>query len=121
MINKIGATPSFTSKINVVYNKDFSLRDFYSSRIMDDQMNDLKFNGEKDSVTLIPVPAHYQNPPMMKVQVMKRLGHKIAYETETIKEPEELLSAYHNALNKINKSEDKNYVHNNAIIMDYMV
>ena len=120
MINKRGVVPTFTTKINIVYNKDFSLKDFYSSLIMDDQLSELQFNGEKDSVTLIPVPGRYNKAPKMQVQVMKRFKDGIAYDTQEIHEPTELHSAYEKALENIN-SGNKEYARKSACGLDYMV
>jgi len=117
MINKV--TPSFTSKISVVYNKDFGLRHFYSSPEADEQLKELKFNGNKDSVTLIPVPGRYEKVPRMQVQVAKRIGHGIAYDNQVIYEPEELLKAYQKALANIDEG-NAHFVKDDAIIMDYM-
>ena len=118
MINKI--TPSFTSKINVVYNNDFGLRHFYKSGEMFKQLDSLESNCREDSVSLIPVPGRYEKPPVMNVQVCKRIGYGIAYDNQIIHEPEQLMAAYTKAVNNINEGNG-HFVTDNALIMDYMV
>ena len=118
MINKI--TPSFTSKINVVYNKDFGLRHFYHSGEMYKQLDVLESNGKEDSVSLTPVPGRYEKPSVMNVQVCKRIGYGIAYDNQVIYEPEELMSAYTKAIKNIDEGNG-HFVNDSALVMDYMV
>ncbi len=120
MINKIGVQPSFTSKVNIVYDRNYSVKGFYSSPDMKNQIDALKSNNNDDIVTLLPIPGRYADYPAMDVQVMKRVGEDIVYDLKRIYEPDELLQTYQELESNLN-SHESSHVRRDAIIMNYVI
>ena len=119
MINKINSIPSFGSKVHVVYDNDFSVRDFYSSPIVKEQLDWISSDRRKNtSVTLLPIKGRYNQRPAMAVQVVQNFDNVAAiYNTRLAYYPEDIHSAYMGAL----EYDGHKDVRDNVKIMDYIV
>ena len=125
MINKISYSPSFKSDVRVVYDNNFGLRDFYSSRTAKRQLDKIKNNGIDDErVTLLPIRGNRTTPSVMKVQVMKNYMGINCYNSEIAYEPKDIYCAYSKASNfsfSKNKKTNPKPVRDNVVLMDYIV
>ena len=108
MLNKIGAHPSFTSKVRVVYDRDFGLKDFYASNALQNEIYILSVNGKHDTVTLLPETGRYGEAPRIGVQVVQYSKDKedILYTKKYAYDPHEILNAYKEAKKDLASEEN---------------
>ena len=92
MISKIGATPAFTSRVNIVYdnNNEYMMKKFYENKTFKNEIKKLENNGDRNTVTLYPYAFL-----AMGMQIEKTIDGKKYYTNTLITEsPNEIADAY---------------------------